>query len=189
MKRSTLFFILLLATTAFGQRPYVETQPTTIHSTYLEQTVKVESGEIDSIVVEFQGISNINYVDANIDSIASDILPITGWTVEDKKWSGYCEIDIVITNVDLATDSLIVAVYSLDRQGNIRTNDVVYLKLAVFPSYSTSAYYNAWTTALTYRGAVTGAFGMGTHGLLITIDATDETATHKGSARVRVFLK
>lgn len=184
MKRSTLIFILLLATTAYGQR-YQEVQSTVIHGNYLQQTVKLESQETDSIVVEFDNTIAGN--PASIDSLGSDALPISGWISEDKKWSGYCEIDLYITNTDLATDSLIVAVYSIDREGYVRSNDVVYLKIDTYPGYSTSAYYQSWTTTTYYRGSVTGAFGKGTHGLLITLSATDEGAT-SGSARVRVFL-
>lgn len=185
MKRLLMICILLIASNGFAQR-YQEVQSTVIHGSYLQQTVRVNSGETDSLVVEFDNTIIGN--PASFDTLASDVLPISGWVTEDKKWSGYCEIDVYITNTDLATDSLIVAVYSLDRNGYVRANDVVYLKLAVYPGYSTSAYYNAWTTTTYYRGSITGAFGKGTHGLLITINATDETASHTGLARIRVYL-
>ncbi|MCP4493205.1 MAG: hypothetical protein GY820_38775 [Gammaproteobacteria bacterium] len=196
MRLRSMIFVLLLATTAFGQSSVISYGP--VHTEYLEQTVKLESGEVDTIIIQFAPSrtrgGNIFrppsvYDGVYIDSLASDALPYVNWTARNALWSGYAEFELIITNVDLALDSLLVPVYGLDRNGNVRSNDVCYLKFATAPSYSTTAYYNAWVSATTYKAHCTGFFGFGTYGLMIPIAPTDDTASKSGIARLRVYVQ
>ena len=196
MKLKHIILILFWAVPCYGQfTNTVEYGPR--HDNYLEKTVKLESGESDTVIVQFAPVKVAGsiftiptpYDGTYIDSTASDPLPYANWIARDCYFSGFLEVDLYMTNTDLAVDSLIAKCYALDRNGDLRSNDVIYLKFDTFPSYSTSAYYNAWTTATWYRASATGAFGFGTYGVAIIYNPTDETASHTGLAKTRVSAR
>jgi len=161
----------------------------------LTKTVLVTSGpqstiDKDSIFIQF-----IDRFDFNktwvIDTLAaSETLVAAGFdTLRSGMWSGYGEIDIKFTNVDLAADSLQIMCYSVNNHGEINTNDYVYLDFTTPPSYTTSANNLDWTDATTYRASITGAFGYGTAGLLFIVNGWDATASHEGWLRFDIYLK
>ena len=189
-----ILILLSLSSTLFGQfQNVIDYGP--IHSKKLTKTVLVTSGsqttiDRDSIFVQFPSRFDFNkgWV---IDTLAaSETLVAAGFdTLRDGIWSGFGEIDIKFTNVDLAADSLQIMCYSVNKHGDIVTNDYVYLSFATPPSYSTSANNLDWTDATTYRASITGAFGYGTQGLLFIVNGWDATASHAGWLRFDIYLK
>lgn len=166
-----------------------------IHQKHLTITVLVTSGpqstiDKDSIFVQF-----IDRFDFNktwvIDTLAaSETLVAAGFdTLRSGLWSGYMEMDIKFTNSDLATDSLQIMCYAVNKHGEVITNDYVYLDFTTPPSYTTSANSLDWTDATTYRASATGAFGYGCQGLLFIVNSNDVTSSHEGWLRFDIYLK
>jgi len=103
-------------------------------------------------------------------------------------WDGYAEVNIKITNTDLATDSLCVKCWALDENGAKITNDWVYLDFGTPPDWSTAQQILSWTTATIYRASISQAFGRGTSGFLFEVDMNDATASHTGAFIFKLYL-
>ena len=190
----SLFILLLSLNNAYGQfQNVIDYGP--IHTKELTITVLVTSGgqtsiDKDSIFVQFPDRFDFNKSWVIDTTITSETLVAAGFdTIRRVLWSGYGEIDIKFTNVDLAADSLQIICYSINRHGEVNTNDYVYLDFSTPPSYTTSANNLDWTDATTYRASITGAFGYGTYGLLFVVNGWDATASHEGWLRFDVYLK
>lgn len=185
---------ILVSVPIFAQfQPVVDYGPA--HGEELTVTVLVTSGEQsaidkDSIFVQFPGRFNFNdqwLIDTT--AIGETLVQAGFDTTRNSLWSGYGEIDILFTNVDLAADSLQIICYSVNRHGDVNTNDYVYLDFSTPPSYTTTANNLDWTTATSYRASISGAFGFGTHGLLFVVNGWDATASHEGLLRFDIYLK
>lgn len=185
MKKLILLMVIALCAPVFGQYTNtVEWGP--MHSTPLEVEFYAHADSLaDSLVVQFYGRSGEAWADTleGRQTIAS-----TKWEADRVVlWSGYCEIDVVIDNTDLVTDSLQVKVYGLDEDGNVRSNDYVWLDFGTPPAYNTSVKTLDWTDGVLYRASLTSAFGKGTYGFLIVVDVNDET-NHYGNMTVKIYL-
>jgi len=188
-----LIIILLCAVTSYAQfQSVIDYGP--VHAKKLTIDVLVTSGgalaaDHDSIWVQFADKFDFNrgWV---IDTLNEEQLTTAGFDIKRSGiWSGYGEVDIKFTNVDLAADSLQILCYSINSRGEIVTNDYVYLSFATPPSYTTSANNLDWTDATLYRASITGAFGYGTQGLLFIVNGCDVTGSHEGILRFDIYLK
>lgn len=194
MKIKFLILLLLIGSNAYGQfQNVIDYGP--IHAKKLSVTVLVTSGvqstiDKDSIWVQFPDRFDFNR-GWKIDTLASgETLVASGFdTLRSGIWSGYGEVDIYFTNVDLAADSLQIMCYPINSHGIVNSNDYVYLSFATPPSYTTNGNNLDWTTATSYRASITGAFGYGTQGLLFIVNGWDATASHEGWLRFDVYLK
>lgn len=179
-----LLFILI--GTSFGQ--YTSVEPLTRHGKQLSATFTIQSTGYDSILVQFAGSVDKEPTIAVIDTGET---VATHWVTNKGNiiWNGYLRVQLVITNTDLATDSLQVLAYALDEDGNVISNDYTYCEFATPPSWDESVVTKSWTTAIKYVADLSGAFGEGTGGVLFILDINDETATHVGSANFKVISK
>lgn len=199
MKKYILFILLLIPVQLFAQFTPVEIFGPS-HQKYLDITVQLEDGQNDSVIVQFPPLKKggglftrpTKYQGAYVDTLANDALPFANWQTRIPVWAGYCEVDILPTNTDIDdTDSLYCQVYALDYDGYVISNDYVYAKFNTTPpGYTTSTYYNSWTTATRYRTSLSSnTFGFGTYGLLFIFrpgnDGGDDTYM---SLRIRVYL-
>jgi len=189
-----ILVILSLSSSAFGQfQNVIDYGP--VHAKKLTVTVQVTSGTASAVDKDFIWVQFPSRFDFNrgwkIDTlIASETLVASGFdTLRDGIWSGFGEIDIKFTNDDLAADSLQIMCYTINKHGEVNTNDYVYLDFTTPPSYTTSANSLDWTDATTYRASISGAFGYGTQGLLFIVNGCDGTASHTGSLRFDIYLK
>jgi len=187
----TIFTILILAVCAFGQQYNNVIDFGQLHGYALTKTIQVTSGsasvkDVDSVYVQFTGRYNVPV----IDTLANEATITAGGFTAGRTpiWGGTLEIDFYIDNTDLATDSLQVKVYALDLDGNVVYNDYCWASFATPPAYVTAANVLSWTTLRRYRASLTGAFGKGTGGLLILIDANDATDAHYGVMYLRVWI-
>jgi len=195
-----LALCLLITSSLFAQTPVMVYGP--LHTKPLTITVQVESGNqtglnMDSVVIAFPRKlprGGGAWIDSLADASGAGEAVSDIWTQRDIAaevvWSGYLEIDIILTNVDLgATDSLQIKAYAIDYDGNVVTNDVVYLDFGTPPSYSVAAVVKSWTTAVMYRASLTGAFGLGTYGVLLEINVNDVTASKTGSLVIKPHIR
>lgn len=196
-KRLSLLLVLLVLVSlnnAYGQfQNVIDYGP--VHAKKLTKTVLVTSGvqsviDKDSIWVQFPSRFNFNNT-WKIDTLSiGETLVASGFdTLRDGIWSGFGEIDIKFTNVDLAHDSLQIMCYSVNKHGEVNTNDYVYLDFTTPPSYTTSANNLDWTDETTYRASISGAFGYGTQGLLFIVNGWDASTGKVAWLRFDVYLK
>jgi hypothetical protein len=194
-----VLFILILCFPLVAQQPTLSFGPW--HGLPIEKQFQITSGvqstiDKDSIFVQFPSkggnlLAAYNYGGIISDTLTSgETISNAGWQPgREVLWTGFCEVDLSITNTDLATDSLQVMVYALDEDGSVRVNDYVYLDFSTPPTYSTSASTLSWTSTYNYRGSVTGAFGLGTFGLLFIINSNDATSSHTGVGTLKIYQR
>lgn len=146
----------------------------------------VWSSELDSVVLQFPTRDNTASITQLKDQAISSV-----WTVANEAtlWAGFLEIDYMLTNIDISnTDSLEMKVYVLDGAGNVISNDYVWARFTTQPYFSSTQKILDWTTATRYRASLTGAFGEGTHGLLILTDINEETASQESKFDLSVNI-
>ena len=180
------FLILVLSITSYAQRVSM-VDLWTRHGKQLSQSYEMTSDKIDSVIVQFAGSVN---KEVSIDTLVTGAAISTVWSDKgDIMWNGYLRIQISIANIDLATDSLQVSVYALDKDGNVISNDYVYCEFAVPPSWDDTVVTLDWTSAVNYVADLSGAFGEGVGGILICPDLNDETGSHLGVGTLKVTTR
>ena len=179
MKKWIVLLLILVARYVLGQQAIYDVGP--VHKTPLSITVPVTGDSTVSVWVQFPGRGGDE--GGKIDTLAyGETVATGGWDTDRAVyWSGELEVDVKITNVDLATDSLQIRAYSLDKDGATISNDHVDCDFGTPPTYSETTKANGWTTATLYRSSLTAAFGKGTFGILFVIDMNDATTGHTGT--------
>ena len=188
MKR---ILMLLLLATALNAQTYQNVIENVQHGAPLSISFHVLSGtqtavDKDSIWIQFP----TRTVAGEIDTIANESITTSGFVADAQTiWNGHARANITITNVNLALDSLQVIVYALDQNGAVLVNDYAYLVFGTPPSWETtlsSAGTKTWVSATKYSALLTGAFPIGTHGLLFIVNINDATASHTGTGLIEV---
>jgi len=193
MKRLVCFLLLVWVCT-LGAQTYQNVFDNVLHGAPLSVSFQITSGtqsaaDKDSIWIQFPTRSAA----AKIDTIADESITTSGFTAGAQTiWNGHARANITVTNVDLALDSLQVIVYALDHNGAVLANDYAYLVFGTPPSWETtlsSAGTKTWVSATKYSALLTGAFPIGTHGLLFIVNINDATASHTGTGLLEVDYK
>ena len=181
-----LFLVLVLFVTGYAQRVDM-VDLWTRHGKQLSQSYQMTSDKTDSIIVQFAGSVN---KETTIDTLVTGEAISTVWTNKgDIMWNGYIRIQLTITNTDLATDSLQVIVYALDKDGAVVSNDYVYCGFTTPPSWDEAVQTLNWTTAIEYVADLSGAFGEGTGGILLCPNLNDATGGHYGTGVFKITTR
>jgi len=177
-----LLFLLLIAT-ALNAQTYQNIFDNVLHGAPLSISFHILSGtqtavDKDSVWIQFP----TRTAAGKIDTLANESITTSGFVAKTQTiWNGHARVSITITNVNLATDSLQILVYALDQNGVAIANDYVYCNFGTPPDFSIGVVTKSWTTAKKYSAMLTGAFPIGTHGLLFILNINDATANHTGT--------
>ena len=168
--------ILLFVSIGFAQVQVAPVQEMFIHKAPIVLSDSIHADTTYMYWIQFPGRRGNNLL--NVLTRADTTSDITAaWdTNNDALWSGYSCGDIKFTGAG-ALDSLQIKIYAIDKNGYVPVNDYVWATTGTPPGFQTTVSYLSFTTALSERFDISGAFGDGTFGLLIYIIQTNESTT------------
>jgi hypothetical protein len=182
--KKVFILLMLLISMAFPQSAVEEYF---YHTGPVAVTDSIHADVTSMYIMQFSGRGTTLSALADLDEI-TNVNQIPGkWNILlDAKFNGYLIGDVTFTGTG-ALDSLQIKVYPIDKYGYVIVNDYVWGTSGTPPSFSTTVSYLSFTTAVTERFDLSGAFGLGTYGILIYVIQTNETATDVANMNLKIY--
>ena len=181
--KKIFLFLILLATTVFSQGVVEEYF---YHPGPVSLTDSIHADATSMYILQFSGRGTNLISLADLDEI-TNVNQIPGkWnTLIDAKFNGYFVGNVTFTS-DSTLDSLQIKVYPIDKYGYVMVNDYVWATTDVPPGFQTTISYLSFTSAVSERFDMSGAFGLGTYGVLIYVIQTNESTTDVANMELKI---